>query len=486
MKRKLFTALTALIFMLMVVCYATQPTGASENRVDEEFFCSEVAIDGTTACNDDCTNDKAVSSGGGSGGLAGGSGLPDDNSAGDEDCRAADNDHDGYPAVRGLMLGGDGGGLLGGGGGFLGGGDDDEDDNSPDDRALIWKRHEDIPDDGKLYVLSIESPIPGLLQIVYSKKVWQPELWMAVDEGEMQRVYDFYDYTGEGLMINYLFATWFNKSTLNEYTDLILPLSSLEHGHVYEFEVRYEDGGVSMDSIEVDLTGDKPAYQLLDGERSGYGRREQNLPSDNTPQRPSSGSSQANDSQTIFEVRDPQMIPDHAATMIATPATPTTDVPLTAKLKAVSPLDRFKEVFQARITAYLGKTASARDDSAEQGIAPSEPSPGSPREANSDSAAIIHGASRSTNPTGAPGDQTGFAAIVDPTAIQTNLGVTAQASPMLVQQTFPVLNGPNLLYQDTETAATKSLPPITLLLILSLACLVVMVGLMVKKRVGSS
>jgi len=141
-----------------------------------------------------------------------------------------------------------------------------------------------IPDDGKLHLLGIKEPMPGVIITDWSKIAEQPELWMAADGGEMRQVYDVFDYQGHGDMVKHIFNM--NDNWMSLLID-VSPPSALTHGYVYEFEIRYGDGGISADRLLVDLTGDKPVYRLLGPPRTGTNRpgygNEAREPGDDTP-----------------------------------------------------------------------------------------------------------------------------------------------------------------------------------------------------------
>lgn len=98
----------------------------------------------------------------------------------------------------------------------------------------------------------------GSIVTFWEKIIYEPELWMSIDGGK----WEFAD-----------FETVAHRISGNQMT---IFLSSLSSGHVYEFEVRYENGGYSADTLIVDLTGDKTLCSSgLGGSRDGDGREEQ-------------------------------------------------------------------------------------------------------------------------------------------------------------------------------------------------------------------
>jgi hypothetical protein len=131
------------------------------------------------------------------------------------------------------------------------------------------------PDPGGLFLTDIWEPIPGQLNVLWSRNVELPRLYGSVDGGPWQRVYDSHEYTGYGLKADFSFYPLFDADLPLR---LVVDLSSLEPGRAYEIEVRYIFGGVSVDGLLVDLTGAVPEYKLLDGDRAGHNRREQTLP----------------------------------------------------------------------------------------------------------------------------------------------------------------------------------------------------------------
>jgi hypothetical protein len=134
------------------------------------------------------------------------------------------------------------------------------------------------PQDDELYLLGEAfGPVFGNIFSDWSKIVLLPRLWMSDDEGETwRRVYDgFFDNPGPGDIVIY---HSFNPNTANgilelqiSYNDLI----DLGTGKVYEFEIRYLGGGISRDSLVVDLTGDDPEYRSRGIDRRSGDKRDQ-------------------------------------------------------------------------------------------------------------------------------------------------------------------------------------------------------------------
>lgn len=132
------------------------------------------------------------------------------------------------------------------------------------------------PDEVCLFAIDYNYyPGNGSIDIRWLKKVNQPELWLSVDDGGWQKV-DRNEYS---------FGIWEDN--------LRLDLYSFPYGHVYEFEVRYENGGVSKDSLTMDLTGARPDFHAPGGDRTGGDRGENTLPpvnpDDGTPANPGNG-----------------------------------------------------------------------------------------------------------------------------------------------------------------------------------------------------
>jgi hypothetical protein len=101
------------------------------------------------------------------------------------------------------------------------------------------------------------------------KEITDPELWISIDGGEWQNVLDGGDW------LDGVDAEFFNEAAFlgrPPYTTLDIYAIHLKQGHIYDFEVRYENGGFSVNRIRIDLNGDHPVYGLVDGDRTGGDR----------------------------------------------------------------------------------------------------------------------------------------------------------------------------------------------------------------------
>jgi hypothetical protein len=103
-------------------------------------------------------------------------------------------------------------------------------------------------------------------------EIAKPELWVSVDGGEpeMDAKEDYGKFVGR-----------------ESYTGLSIGETWLESGHVYDFEVRYEDGGRSVNTLSLDTTGKRPVCKLIGGDRNGYDRDTEEQPQQ--PESPNGG-----------------------------------------------------------------------------------------------------------------------------------------------------------------------------------------------------
>jgi hypothetical protein len=109
----------------------------------------------------------------------------------------------------------------------------------------------------------------GGVSASWLKEIAELELWVSVDGGDFLNAADGGDwFIGIGGNASDVFVT--NPGP--PFTSLSIYIQELTSGHVYDFEVRYENGGISVNRIRIDLTGDRPVIQLTDGDRTGGDR----------------------------------------------------------------------------------------------------------------------------------------------------------------------------------------------------------------------
>jgi len=101
----------------------------------------------------------------------------------------------------------------------------------------------------------------GSVYIHWFKEISEPELWFSIDDGEWEPVSDDYYFWSDSLRL-----------------ELGNNNSIFQSGHVYEFQVRYENGGVSEDTLIMDFTSGKPEFSSIGGDRTGGDREENPLP----------------------------------------------------------------------------------------------------------------------------------------------------------------------------------------------------------------
>jgi hypothetical protein len=99
------------------------------------------------------------------------------------------------------------------------------------------------------------------------KGISAPELWVSVNEGEWQNILDGGPWLGSWQPVN-VFS--FQSSPFFNEFDIVL--NRFATGHTYDFEVRYENGGISLNTLRVDLTGSRPNYYPYEGDRTGGDR----------------------------------------------------------------------------------------------------------------------------------------------------------------------------------------------------------------------
>ena len=121
--------------------------------------------------------------------------------------------------------------------------------------------------------LSMAHVWAGYLTISWLKKISDPELWFSVDGGEWCNIFDGTEWFDWVIWDGYE-ASYFDQlfSGIPQYTELNISFDWLFSGHIYDFEVRYEDGGVSANILRLDLTGDNPKYYPYEGDRTGGDR----------------------------------------------------------------------------------------------------------------------------------------------------------------------------------------------------------------------
>ena len=120
---------------------------------------------------------------------------------------------------------------------------------------------------------------PAGFEIYWLKGVAEPELRVSMDGGDWQNVMDGGDWLElSGIAEDY----WKRENVLQiffpsdpPYYWLNLDLSWFRHGHVYDFDIRYENDGFSVNFLRVDLTGAGFRFELFEGDRTG-GDRYQN------------------------------------------------------------------------------------------------------------------------------------------------------------------------------------------------------------------
>ena len=103
----------------------------------------------------------------------------------------------------------------------------------------------------------------GGVTIGWFKEVSSPELWVSVDGGDWHRVVD------NVINLYHFYPASFGGSSYNQ---LFIYTSRFASGYVYDFEVRYEDDGLSVNILRVDLTGSRPEYYPYEGDRTGGDR----------------------------------------------------------------------------------------------------------------------------------------------------------------------------------------------------------------------
>ncbi|MDR2570556.1 MAG: hypothetical protein LBD23_09700 [Oscillospiraceae bacterium] len=135
-----------------------------------------------------------------------------------------------------------------------------------------------------LFLLDEPIAVMGNLLSRWSKAVESPELWVSIDGGNTwKRVYDnccdedhwvcnqagqcVSGDTGREIVIYHHFNPVHSYNIL----DLSINMVGLEGGHIYEFEVQYSDGVISIDGIRLD-TSSSGGWQNWDGRGLGGDR----------------------------------------------------------------------------------------------------------------------------------------------------------------------------------------------------------------------
>lgn len=114
----------------------------------------------------------------------------------------------------------------------------------------------------------------GQISMSWFREIRSPELWVRVDDGPWQQPEEL---RKQGLCtIPSGLCYGFNEDyRTGLFIELTVDETSLKAGHLYEFEVRYEDGGVSVSSILLDLrNGHRVSYGNAGGSRGGSDREE--------------------------------------------------------------------------------------------------------------------------------------------------------------------------------------------------------------------
>lgn len=115
----------------------------------------------------------------------------------------------------------------------------------------------------------------GTITIEWIYEVQSPELWVSVDEGEWQPISGLVEsgLCTEPDWLKYAFTFDYNTKKCNR---VQIVEDWLLDGHTYEFEVRYENEGVSVNSLILDLReGHSLRYGNGGGSRGGDDREEE-------------------------------------------------------------------------------------------------------------------------------------------------------------------------------------------------------------------
>jgi hypothetical protein len=96
----------------------------------------------------------------------------------------------------------------------------------------------------------------GVIDLYWLIEPAEPTVWMKTDDGEFELAPE-------------------NVSTfaISSSTDFLTIYEwNLDSGSIYTFQVRYENGGVSVNNFVIDLTGTRPVYSTIGGDRDGGDR----------------------------------------------------------------------------------------------------------------------------------------------------------------------------------------------------------------------
>ena len=154
----------------------------------------------------------------------------------------------------------------------------------------------------------------GSLYVHWLKEISEPELWLSIDSGEWEPASEYHYFWSDGLRL-----------------ELGNNNSVYQSGHVYEFQVRYENGGVSEDTLVVDFTSGKPVFSAPGGDRTGGDRDENDLPpvnpDDGTPADPDNGKTTPTPDNHGSGENTPTPVDPGGETPAPTPANPDSETP---------------------------------------------------------------------------------------------------------------------------------------------------------------
>jgi hypothetical protein len=125
-----------------------------------------------------------------------------------------------------------------------------------DDAELARYATVNVIDPNTVDLRTFDRRFNGTIDLFWLMEPAEPTVWMKTDTGE-------FELAPEGV------STFEISSSTNTLTIYELSLSS---GSVYTFQVRYENGGVSVNNFVIDLTGTRPVYSAIRGDRDGGDR----------------------------------------------------------------------------------------------------------------------------------------------------------------------------------------------------------------------